>query len=418
MSPAQTSAGKLSTIDLVFSIMDSPRRPLDFTLLFHLKEGPGLEALRSGAKSARNLYPTTGSYIDKKQWIRFTEPKNEVISAEVPSLKDATMAIEEFLERPFDPRMQAPVQQLLISHLRATEVILVTRFHHAVADGVSAAMWLGHQLRVANGKEPPIAQPVVFQNLTIRTHQSPVRRSHFAFRGPSHRLWAHGKHPTRSRRWHTIEFAAADLRKQCREAGGFTYNDLLATCTLEVFKRWNDLHSAGRGQRIGVWLPVNIRRQSSVGFGNGTGRIRLYARYPKQTSIVDKCREVRRQVSWSTQHGEWAVPSEPPLTRLPLWAVAPALRAYLNRPWVDMATGVFSHVERVAEGDGEVFKDLRRIESIGQLHTRYSLAVNAATHSGKTWLTFTYDPGLLSLNEIERLVGMYQEEIDLARRQL
>jgi hypothetical protein len=164
-------------------------------------------------------------------------------------------------------------------------------------------------------------------------------------------------------------------------------------------------------------LPVDVRQHSSVGFGNGTSRIRLYARYGDHDSFVDKCREIRRQISWSSRHGEWAVPQEPPLTYLPTWAIAPLLRCYLNRPGVDMATGVFSHAERWAGESGEIFQHVEKIESIGNLHTQYSLAINGATHSGRTWLTFTYDPGLLSPEDIQQLLEMYQEQLALARRE-
>ena len=82
-----------------------------------------------------------------------------------------------------------------------------------------------------------------------------------------------------------------------------------------------------------------------------------------------------------------------------------------------MGTGVFSHAERWTGENGEIFQNVEKIESIGQLHTHYSVAINGATHRGRTWLTFTYDPGLLSPEDIEQLVEMYQDQIALARRE-
>ena len=61
---------------------------------------------------------------------------------------------------------------------------------------------------------------------------------------------------------------------------------------------------------------------------------------------------------------------------------------------------------------------MEKIESIGQLHTRYCVAINGATHCGRTWLTFTYDPGLLSPEDIHRLIEMYREQLALANREL
>ena len=134
-------------MDLIFLVMDHPQRPLDFVVVLHFKKSPGLEALQTGARSARNLYPTTGSYIDKKQWLRFNLPRDEVTLVEASS--DPAVAIEDFLESPFDPRREVPVQQLLIENRSDLSAQLVTRFHHTVADGLSAALWLEHQLGVA-----------------------------------------------------------------------------------------------------------------------------------------------------------------------------------------------------------------------------------------------------------------------------
>ena len=418
MRPQATSGGRLATIDLLFSVLGDPRRPLDFTLVFHLRESPGVEALRAGARSARNTYPATGSRVVNKSWFRFDEPEDGLAVVSTPAGDDAVTRIEEFIDSPLDPREQMPVQQLLVANSAGSGAKLVTRFHHAAADGLSAGLWLGHQLRVAYGEEPPARETSPFETLPLRTHTSPVRKSRFAYAGPSDRLWSPGARPSRTRRWLTTNVAAAELRRGCREAGGFTYNDLLAACALETFVLWNRAHGAGRDQRVGLWLPVNIRRQSSAGFGNGTSRIRLYARHMDAARLADKCREVRRQLSWCVRHGEWAVPEKTPLMSLPLWASAPLLRAYLGRPGVDMTTGVFSHAERWAGAGGEIFRHVEKIECVGQLHARHCAGIYGATHAGQTWLTFVYDPNLLPPGDARRLAGMYEEQIELARREL
>ena len=417
MNP-QTECGGLATIDFLFSVLDATRRPLDFTLIFHLGEAPGVEALRTGARSARNFYPATGSRIANKRWVRFKEQGDGLVAVSASTGEDAAGAVEEFIDSPFDPREHMPVRQLVITSGGGAGVRLVTRFHHAAADGLSAALWLGHQLRVAYEVEPPAAKASPFEALPLRGHPSPVRRSRFAYAGPSDRLWAPGDRPSRSRRWLTIELAAAELRRDCRRAGGFTYNDLLATCALETFIRWNRAHGAGRERKVGLWLPVNVRRHASAGFGNGTSRVRIYARYDDAMPLADKCRELRRQLSWSVEHGEWVVPAKPPLASLPLWAAAPLLRGYLGRPLLDVSTGVFSHAERWAGPGGEIFRHVEKIECVGQLHARHCVGITGATHAGRTWLTFTYDPGLLPPEYAGRLAGMYEEQLDSARQEL
>jgi hypothetical protein len=410
------TAGGLSTIDLLFCLLNDPRRPFDFTLVFHLTDAPSPERLRAGATSARKLFPATDARVEGKRWVRFETAEDglEVVSAR--SDEEADAAVGRFVDAPLDPREQTPVQQLFIKGERGAR--LVTRFHHAAADGLSAAAWLGHQLRVAFGEEPPATVPAPFESLPLRSHPSPVKKSRFAFSKPSEPLRTPGSRPSRTRRWLSFDFGATDLRRACRRAGGFTYNDLLAACALEVFRLWNGSRGAGGGRRIGLWLPVNVRRRSAEGFGNGTSRIRLYARYDAAAPLAEKCREVRRQVSWCMQNGEWAVPERSPILSLPAWAAAPLMRAYVGRPGVDMATGVFSHAEGWAGARGEVFRVVEKIESIGQLHARHPVAFNGATHAGRTWLTLTYDPGLLTPEDAGRLAEMYRQQLGLARREL
>ncbi len=102
--------------------------------------------------------------------------------------------------------------------------------------------------------------------------------------------------------------------------------------------------------------------------------------------------------------------------RLPLQVMGPLLRGYLNRPWVDMATGMFSHVDR-GQDRGQI-DHIEKIECIGLMGEQHGVAINGATYRGQTWFTFTYDPGLLTAADIQRLVGMYEEQIALARKEL
>jgi hypothetical protein len=375
---------QLELLDYAFKLLDSPVSPQDFTLILHFDEPPDVEALQAGAASAGEHFRAAAK----------TETRID---------------LEGFVNNSFDLHLGFPIKQTFIG------ATLATRFHHVAADGLSAGLWLGHQLSVAYGLTPPAHA----SELSLRRPQTSVRRSQFAYAGACDPLWTPPKSMrTGNRRWTTFSFPSTDLRQAGKRVGGFTYSDLLATCALEVFAQWNQRHTRNGPPRVGLWLPMNVRSRSFEGFGNGTSRIRLYARYAPSASLLDKAREVRRQVSWTTEHGEWAVPEIPLFTRLPRWIAAPALRRYLNRPSIDMATGVFSHADRWAGDAREACKHVSGIECIGLLHPRQNLAINAATHQGQTWMTFTYDSGLLRAADVDELVGMYQQQIALAREAL
>ena len=373
---------KLTLLDRAFKLLDDASSPQDFTIILHFTEPPDGELLAAGAKNACECFR-----LDREIKIQ------------------TRIDLKQFVNEPFD---NYPIKQMLNGST------LATRFHHAVADGLSAALWLGHQLSIAYG----LAPPATWAELSLRRPATSVRRSRFAYEGACDSLWTPNSTRSGIRRWTTFSFPSSDLSKACRRAGGFTYSDLLATCVLETFSEWNERHIHNGRPKVGLWLPMNIRSRSFSGFGNGTSRIRLYARYEQSASIVEKARVVRRQVSWNTENGEWAVPDIPVFTRLPGWILAPVLRGYLNRPSVDMATGVFSHADRWAGEAREAFKYVDRIECVGLLHPRQNLAINGATHHQKTWMTFTYDAGLLGGSDVDELVEIYKHQLTLAQQEL
>jgi hypothetical protein len=406
---------KMPLLDVAFYLMDSARSPQDFTLIFHFNDLPDIDNFYTGAKSAMNRFPVSASCIDAPNWVWRENKYFKLKVVSTFSESEGKAAIERFINEPFDVWHQAPVKQALILN-GSSGARLVTRFHHAAADGLSAAQWLGHQLNVAYGLEAVEQERRAFVGPTLRRLATSVRRSQFAFDGASDCLWSSRAESSGTRNWFAIGFPAVPLQRACRRAGGFTYNDLLATCALEVLREWNRCKS--NDCRIGLWMPMNIRRDATAGFGNGTSRIRLYARYAADASLTEKCREIRRQVSWTGKNGEWVVPDISWFRRLPRQIAGPLLRGYLKLPSVDMATAVFSHAGSWIANAGEAFKHVERIECVGLLHPRQKLALNATTHCGHTWLTFTYDPQLFDAAEVQQIARMYEAQIAVAREQL
>jgi hypothetical protein len=415
MSTARAEVARASFLDILFAIMNDPSRPLDFAVILDLVDSPGIEALRSGAQSARNLFAASAAHLDGERWVA-ASCAGEGFECIQEGEAGRSAALARFLDAPLDPHQDLPVRQLVIAPCDRGAAVVATRFHHSVADGLSAWLWLDHQLRVAVGHEPGITGRSPLERPSLRVHRAPVRKSRFAHRGVCGALWHRKGRPAHARRTRSVEVCAGALRSRCF-AAGVTYNSLLATCLLEVFRRWNREHGAP-ADRLGLWVPVNIRRRRSLGFGNGTSRIRIYARWKEDDGFLVKCRAAHRQIAWSIRHGEWMIPDRRPLECVPLGVAAPALRAYLRRPWVDMASTVFSHAEGWVREHDAAWRSLRRIECIGQLHSRYPVVVNGATFQDRTWLTFTYDPALLDDADVEGLTAMFRDQVSRAEREL
>ena len=391
------SEGRLSTLDLALAAVDSPRQPADFGVVLHLSKAPTLEDLRAGARSARNLYRASGSVVRGNRWVTMDVPADGV------AFSDTAEAIEKFIGQRMDPRRHAPIQQLLVTGEPPGRTTLVTRVHHAVADGFSAAMWLHHQFRVAYGLLEPLTQPARFESIRLRQHPAPVRKSPSRFRGPSQSLRTADNVTTGFRRWMTITLPDA------------ASSDVLATAALETLVVWNRMQGAV-SRRVGLWFPVNIRQRGAPGFGNGTSRVRIYPHYSGEASFAEKCCEVRRQIRWSLRNGEWAVPSDPLIMRLGLRLSLPLMRLYLSRPWADMGTSAFTHATEWSGHADCVFQDVQWIECIGQLHRRHAVVMNSVKHRDKIWLTFTYDPGRMLPCDIEQFADLYRQQMALAMR--
>jgi hypothetical protein len=402
---------RLTTLDLISAAMDAPSRRLDFTIVLHFASLPERAALEAGAASARLEYPTSGASLDGASW-RLGAPAGSAMRFETVSVEEERRRTSELANERWDLRQTAPVRQLALSQASGPGGSLVTRFHHAVCDGLGALLWLEHQLAVVSGRDPRTT-PAAPAPPALRSHRSPAGRSAFAFRGPADRLQTSGEPPSGHRAWRTVTIEMQPLQQVAGGAGGVTYGDLLATCALETFHLWNSRRDPTRSTRIGLWIPINIRAQPLEGFGNGSSRIRVYRRWSPTASVADRSRGVRRQIEWSRDRGEWAVPELRALTRLPLAISRPLLRAYFNRPWVDMATGAFSHLER-SPLDGPAFAGVARAELIGTLDKRHPLGLYALSRAGMTSLTFVHDPARLGDDDLSELISLYQGQLALA----
>ncbi|MEQ9504381.1 MAG: hypothetical protein RIT81_46420 [Deltaproteobacteria bacterium] len=383
-----TSASELaaSPLDRISAIMDSTVRPLDGGLILTLREVPSLEALERGAASAREVYPVSRCVLDDRTWRRVDDPPAIATGDDVQAFLDAGAPVRE-----------TPSPRQLLAENR-----LVTVGHHAAGDLVSILAWVRHQLDVAFGRDP--APP---SSLELKGCDQAVRKSKYAWSGASTRLWSRGD-PSNVRRRKKLHVTPFSPR------GDVTYNDVLLTATLDTFAAFNAARGAS-AEQIAVWCPVNVRARPFDGFGNGSSRVRIYRRYDDDTPIAERVARVREQVRWTKKNGEWFVPVDHPLLSGPAWL----LRLYLSRPWVDMATGAFSHGERVGPGDDDtLWPEVEDLEIVGQLDRRHPFGIFGATFRGLTRLTLLYDPGQLEGEDVDALADIFTERLDAARAAL
>ena len=106
------------------------------------------------------------------------------------------------------------------------------------------------------------------------------------------------------------------------------------------------------------------------------------------------------------------------MLRLSRWTSALAaapVRAFVNRPGVDMGTAAFTHAERSALTHCAWLGSIERIESVGMLHERYPLGLTAVTIRDKSWLTLTFDPARFERRDVSVFLDRFHEALRMAR---
>ncbi|MXY70657.1 MAG: hypothetical protein F4Y47_19170 [Acidobacteriia bacterium] len=404
----------LSTLDLVSLIMDSEVRRLDFAVLLHFDREIDANDLARGALSARRLYSTTACNVVHGRWCPL-EPDSCELAFRSLGRGESKGLIEQFLRRPFDLASGPPLRQAWVRDAETGNGCLVTKVHHCVADLLSVLAWIRHQLRVASDLERPCSKPAAVVPPALAQAPPGAKRNPAWDRCAP--LWTRPGEASGEKRWTTSSFSHGELAGISLAECGFTLNDVLVVAALETLQEWNRIQGYN-GRRVGIWLPVNIRRDAFEGFGNASSRIRIRRDYADGLDIADKCRAVRSQINLARERGEWIVPRRTLLTGIPLRFSAPLVRRYLNRPWADMGSAAFSHVQKWPGQDDPVFAGLRELGVLGAMHRRHALIFAAVSLGERTWMTITYDPALLWPEDIAIIRDRYLSTVEAASRGL
>lgn len=404
----------LSTLDLVSLVMDSEVRPLDFAVLLHFDREIDADDLARGARSARNLYPTTACSVVDGRWSPL-EPDCREPAFRSLRRGNGKRLIEQFLRRPFDLGSGPPLRQAWVQDVEAGNGCLVTKVHHCVADLLSVMAWIRHQLRVAADLDRPCSEPAAVVPPALAEPPPGAKRNPVWDRCAP--LWTRPREASGERRWITYSFSHGEFMRVSLAECGFTFNDVLVVAALETLQEWNRIQG-DNGRSVGIWLPVNIRRDAFEGFGNASSRIRVRRDYADRLDIPDKCRAVRSQINLARERGEWMVPQRTILTGIPLRFSAPLVRRYLNRPWADMGSAAFSHVQKWPGQDDAVFAGLQELGVLGAMHRRHALIFAAVSLGNRTWMTITYDPALLWPEDIAVIRDHYLSTLRAASRGL
>lgn len=386
---------------------------MDYALVFHLGQSAhaitDLGPLYRGAQSALAAFPLAGSRLRRR---RLDVPVWEPRPGALPALAvrvfpegEQIARIKEFLGSPFRPEDGPPLRQLLLGIGDPPSWSLITQVHHAVSDLVGVLLFLQWQLQVARGLVPSPVRPHKLQPVLLEApkgaRRNPDRRSSTA-------LATRSAPASAARSWRTVLVPREPLTSLSQTVGGFRWNDCLLAAALDALAAWNERQRA-RADRIGLWVPMNVRKERLRDFGNGASRIRVH-REPvsavKSRAFLERCRSVRRMVYRKKRAAEWAVPKLP----VPNWifpVAAPLLRRWLNRPWADFGSVGFTHLEQWPGDEEPVLNDVPGMEVIACLHRRHPLYFAAMSGNDQTAVTITWDPALLREEDIDFIAAAF-----------
>lgn len=375
--------------------MDTPQRYLDFVLVSGLKAtAPNYDQLNKGAQRAFKCFPKSACKIKGYQWI----PDNQdwkIDFIELGSTDDLHETIKLLVQERIILAEVRGIRQYYIK--QNDKVTFVARFHHAVGDFMALMMFM----HVQWFEDSPYK---VEKKLQMHKHPWPKIRSNYAYKKPSHRLGIDGDpHPTKQREWDQLQLEIPQ-HENWKEKFGFSYNDYLTAIVLKSMKEWEIGRTKDANRRICLWLPVNIRKNPFEGFGNGSSRLKLYNRYPVDMPISVLALKIREQVKWNRLKGVWHAPTKIP--KLPKKMMKGILTLYSKKPGSDLGSSVFSHAEKYTSFE-DLVATFSSVEVVSQLLYHYGMCLAASTFDGKTFITTTWDAGIIkdeSYHDFKRIL--------------
>jgi hypothetical protein len=317
---------QLDLVDEILLLSHGSIRSLDCIIALELSKVPELKDLEEGAKKAQTLFNKTSFH----------------------PVKIGTHAN-------LDSFINSPLENVWHLEIGIIQNLLALKMSHVLGDAVSMILWLKALLG-----EEVVVSPIKLQTFPPKK-DSPYRYIR------NSEVWPKEKSVTRERKIDQLILHHKD------KYDTFTINDLLSLAVLMSIPR----------KRKSLWVPVNIRQQSWVGFGNGLSRMRLYP--PKENlSVQDGLAFLKKQKKEARTNGEiFMSTTEKKLNNFQKNLV----KLWINRPWADWASISFSHLH-----DREnTLPFSNGLIGVTNLIEKQQAGVFAFTKGQKTWITLTMD---------------------------
>ncbi len=330
----------MNLIDELIEIGQGEVRSLDSIIAIPKNDKWSLDFLIDGAKFAQSVYPKSSKFP-------------------VKFFSDITFDdfINNKLQDPFEIH-----QAIIILH---SKLYLAIKMSHKLCDGLSMLLWLRAQLFREN-----VSDQMELRSFPAKK-DTPYR--HFF----TTKTWPRNMSEISSRRNFVTEVFSTSSQRM---------NDKLILSLLRTL-----------GENSSLWLPVNVRKNPKIGFGNALSRMRIY--HPGSKVDLEALNEIAFQKKQNLLNGEVFLPPEK--MKVPTGIKKQLFKLWLNRPWADWCSLSFSHMTK---------SGLKDVIALPPISPHHQAVIFAVSEENETYITLTFDEKTVSEHEAINLLKTWKEK--------
>lgn len=310
--------------------------------------------------------------------------KKGILSTQKKFPKTATHPIkilEKISLEQFSKTRLTSYDHLELLYISPQEIAL--KMSHALGDLVSMLLWLQNCLGIKTKSENK-SEKLILKNFPAK------KNTPFKYRLNSH-VWPsqlHLSHKTDNKILYFFDFEHREIKR-----ADFSLNDVFLLAFFNAIKL----------KRKSIWVPVNVRKNFSQGFGNGLSRMRIYP--PGSNGpVLSQLGEIRKQKRLAYQNGEISLP--PTNLKLSQWKQF-LLKKWIHRPWADWCSLSFSHMD----DKDHLFDWISEIQGISNIGPYNHLAIFAFSRGTRTIVSFSADHGVVSKEHLSELENEFKTQV-------
>jgi len=322
----------LNCVDKSLLALDSANEPMLFRLILNLKGEIDSGRLNQAILSARQAHPVVRTMLRSRNWrlsreIQEDSGKGVLSVADQAELQNTSHEnyLSSWINQPFNIKEEFPVRVLLLRK-DERESSLIFTFHHSVADGLGALLFMRKVIESYNGESSGNSKSLGDTYINRKgdellefAHSQRSKVGHYYRKMISSLFYrfvvAAFLPPTRvfhdkRGQWEGIHFRSENITspefekiQSKSKSVGVTLNDIFLAACFRTVEKWNRLHGK-ISRRIRIMVPVNIAPETSQGMvSNQVSFVSLSTKPEDRTDPAELLIRVSRNMAHMRKNG-------------------------------------------------------------------------------------------------------------------